>query len=294
MKRSLPADPTGEILALRRPARGRGAALCADGVWFSSDERRAFLVVETRAEGFDIDAQQQALAQIGQTLPAPGKRYAARGAGAPAGERAWRLRGRTRDEIERDASRFSLLAAVMVAGLLLFAYRSARCCMLGLLPVMSGALGGIAAVSLGFGFVHGITLGFGVTLIGEAVDYAIYLFTQTLPGSSPAATLPRIWPTLRLGVSTSVCGFGAMLFSSFVGLAQLGLFSTVGLVVAVCGDPLDLATAAAREFCRPVRRLGGRDDGGGPSCASIAVAAAVGGRGGRAISGLAARRAVER
>ena len=54
--------------------------------------------------------------------------------------------------------------------------------------MLSGVIGGIAAVSLAFGFVHGITLGFGVTLIGEAVDYAIYLLTQTAPGAAPAAT----------------------------------------------------------------------------------------------------------
>ena len=88
-------------------------------------------------------------------------------------------------------------------------------------------------MSLGFGAVHGITLGFGVTLIGEAVDYAIYLFTQITPGSTPADSLSRIWPTLRLGLLTSVCGFGAMLLSGFPGLAQLGLFSIAGLIMAV-------------------------------------------------------------
>jgi predicted exporter len=90
----------------------------------------------------------------------------------------------------------------------------------------------MAAVSLGFGAVHGVTLGFGVTLLGEGIDYAIYLFTQTAPGVPPYRTLDRIWPTLRLGVLTSICGFSAMLLSGFSGLAQLGLFSIVGLVVA--------------------------------------------------------------
>ena len=107
------------------------------------------------------------------------------------------------------------------------------CLVLALLPVLSGIIVGIAAVSLGFGFVHGITLGFGVTLIGEAVDYAIYLFTQTASGAAPAATLRQIGPTLRLGMLTSVCGFSAMLFSSFTGFAQLGLFTIVGLLVAL-------------------------------------------------------------
>jgi predicted exporter len=104
---------------------------------------------------------------------------------------------------------------------------------LALLPVASGIVGGVATVSLAFGFVHGITLGFGVTLIGEAVDYAIYLFTQTEPGAAPDGTLKRIWPTLRLGMLTSVCGFSAMLFSSFTGFAQLGLFTIAGLLVAL-------------------------------------------------------------
>jgi predicted exporter len=129
--------------------------------------------------------------------------------------------------------RLSSIASVLVAVILLLAYRSPRVLVLALLPVLSGIIAGIAAVSLGFGFVHGITLGFGVTLIGEAVDYAIYLFTQTAPGGEPAATLQRIWPTLRLGMLTSVCGFSAMLFSSFTGFAQLGLFTIIGLLVAL-------------------------------------------------------------
>ena len=106
------------------------------------------------------------------------------------------------------------------------------CSGLTLLPVASGVLAGVAAVSLGFGSVHGVTLGFGATLIGEAVDYAIYLFTNTAPDSPPQAALKRIWPTLRLGVLTSVLGCAAMLFSGFPGLAQLGLFTIAGLVTA--------------------------------------------------------------
>jgi hypothetical protein len=54
-------------------------------------------------------------------------------------------------------------------------------------------LAGIAAVSLGFGQVHGITLGFGTTLIGEAVDYAIYYLIQARAGRGrdAASTGPR-------------------------------------------------------------------------------------------------------
>jgi predicted exporter len=233
VKRSLPSDPTSEIFRLIDQLAGAGQPHSRDGVWFSPDESRALLLVETRAAGFDIDAQQQALQHIDTTFDQARRSVA----GA---EKARLLETgpgvfavRTRTTMEEDATRFSLLATILVGGLLLFAYRSLRVLILGFLPVVSGALAGIAAVSLGFGFVHGITLGFGVTLIGESVDYAIYLFTQTAPGSSPESTLARIWPTLRLGVLTSVAGFSAMLFSSFAGFAQLGLFSITGLMIAV-------------------------------------------------------------
>src|SRR6202043_4165481 len=106
---------------------------------------------------------------------------------------------------------------------------------LGLAPVASAALIGIAAVALGFGVVHGITLGFGITLIGESVDYSIYFFIQSRQAPADVAGrswLQLWWPTIRLGMLTSVCGFASLLPSGFPGLAQLGLYSISGLIAA--------------------------------------------------------------
>src|SRR5262249_38220012 len=66
-----------------------------------------------------------------------------------------------------------------------------------------------------------------------AVDYPVYLFTQTAPDSPAEKTVRRISTTLLLGTATSICGFSAMLFSSFTGFAQLGLFSIAGLIAAL-------------------------------------------------------------
>jgi len=251
VEQSLPADPTGEILTLIDQFAGSARPHSRNGVWMSADDRRAVLLVETRAAGFDIDAQQQDLAAIGDAVAAAKRDIsgAAEARLVESGPAVFAVQ--TRASMQRDATRFSLIATVVVATLLLFAYRSLRALLLGLLPVASGALAGIAAVALGFGFVHGITLGFGVTLIGESVDYAIYLFTQTDPGTSPAATLSRIWPTLRLGMATSIAGFSAMLFSSFTGFAQLGLFSITGLVVALVVTRWVLPALLPRGFAAP-------------------------------------------
>jgi predicted exporter len=80
--------------------------------------------------------------------------------------------------------------------------------------------------------VHGITLGFGTTLIGEAVDYSIYLFVQRDTQRGGDDWVRGFWPTVRLGVLTSIAGFAALLFSGVSGLAQLGVYSIAGLVAA--------------------------------------------------------------
>lgn len=228
----LPRDPTGEMLQLIDRFQGQSGPDRRDGVWFSTDGNRALLVAQTYAAGFDIDAQEQALAQIRAAfLEAAPEQHAEDARLVLTGPAIFAVESRA--GIKRDAMRFSLLGTLLVSAILLFVYRSLRVLALTLVPVVSGALAGIAAVSLVFGSVHGVTLGFGATLIGEAVDYAIYLFTNTAPGSTPKMTLQRIWPTLRLGMLTSAFGFGAMLFSGFPGLSQLGLFSIAGLVVAV-------------------------------------------------------------
>ena len=74
-------------------------------------------------------------------------------------------------------------------------------------------------------------MGFGSALIGEAVDYAIYFFVQA--GREGEARWRRtFWPTVRLGVLTSALGFGALLFSGFPGLSQLGLYALSGVITA--------------------------------------------------------------
>jgi predicted exporter len=232
-QRVLPKDPSGELIHLLEQLQGQGHPAIQDDVWFSRDGTRAMLLAHTKGAGNDIDAQERAMGVISSAFEN------ARKAVPEASSAQVRMTGpgvfsvQSRASIRNDAWRLSLIATLLVASMLLLLYRSPRVLALGLFPVATGALAGVAAVSLAFGSVHGITLGFGVTLIGEGVDYAIYLFTQIDQHGSPQNTLRRIWPTLRLGVLTSICGFSAMLLSGFTGLAQLGLFSIAGLIGAV-------------------------------------------------------------
>jgi predicted exporter len=227
-------DPTGETVRMAEamlPAQGPRSE---GGVWVSRDGGRAVLIATTRADGSDLDAQEKTLATIRErfdNLKPPELKLVVSGSGSFAVA--------SRTQIKSEVERLALAGGVAIVVLLLVAFGGSLRTLGGaLLPVASGVLAGIAAVSLIFGNVHGITLGFGTTLIGEAVDYAIYYLIQAraLPGTPPGAGAQRwlreSWPTVRLGLWTSLCGFAALLFSGFPGLVQLGVFSMAGLTAA--------------------------------------------------------------
>jgi predicted exporter len=229
-KSLLPRDPTGEMVQLLGRLDSGSRPQMIGGAWASRDGVRALMLIQTRASGSDTDAQQRAMAAIRQAFgTAPGASPAAKLAMTGPGV----FSVTSRETIRNQVSRLSLIGVAIIATLLLLVYRSFTALALGFLPVVSGALAGIAAVSLGFGVVHGITLGFGTALIGEAVDYSIYLFLQSEQGGSGQQNwIKRFWPTVRLGVLTSIFGFASLLLSGFPGLAQLGLYSIAGLIAA--------------------------------------------------------------
>ena len=238
----LARDPTGETLQLIDSYSQTLHPASRLGVWSSRDGQRALLIVQIAAPGSDTDAQQQALAAV--------QRQFARAAGAAplhlviSGPPSFAVN--IRQTIRSQVIWLSGLGSGLIVVFLLFVYRSPTTLLLGLLPVLSGAAAGVAAVSAGFGTVHGLTLGFGTTLIGEAVDYSIYLFIQSGVGLSYPTQNPQTqnqdrrlgdwvknaWPTVRLGTLTSIFGFASLTLSGFPGLAQLGVYSISGLIVA--------------------------------------------------------------
>ena len=229
---TLTHDPTGELLAVLG-ALGQGQApRRAGGVWVTRSGREAVLLLRTRAPGSNTDAQARAIAAIRAAFQGAQARAHAHATLRLTGPGVFAVAARSR--IKREVVRLSLLSGALIFVLLALAYRSLTALLLALVPVASGALAGVAAVALRFGVVQGVTLGFGVTLIGEAVDYSIYLFIQSRSaGSAGYAEWQRsAWPTVRLGMFTSMCGFAALLPSAFPGLAQLGWYSLTGVLAA--------------------------------------------------------------
>jgi predicted exporter len=228
LKPWLKRDPTLEVLQLVerwRPAQEPERVM---DVWMSPDHKRALLVIETVAAGFDPHAQALALARIEKAFVATRSSTQHTLIVSGPGAFATLMQSKTSGE----ASRLGLWATLLMLLLMILAYRSPRAMLLGALPMASAGLAGMAAVSAYFGSMHGITLAFGFTLIGIAQDYPVHLFSHQHRAIDPQANARALWPTLATGVASTCIAYLAFLFSGVAGLAQLACFSIVGLAAA--------------------------------------------------------------
>jgi predicted exporter len=224
----LPRDPTLELLKLADswlPARQPQVLY---DVWFDAAGNAALLIAETRAPAFDPQGQRQAAEALQKAFEASRSDQRLRLEASGPGAFSVLMQQRTQGEAQ-------WLGSVDVIGLvilLLVAYRSWSVLVLGLLPLVSAAVAGLAAVGTIFGTVHGITLAFGFTLIGVAQDYPIHLFSHQHRGLDARASVRALWPTLATGVASTCVAYLAFLFSGVRGLAQLSVFTVTGLAVA--------------------------------------------------------------
>lgn len=222
-------DPTGELDIIVGQWAGSSPSGRDLGVWVSNDGARALMLLEASFTASDLDAQEALLDEIrngfGRLPGVEGVALLMTGQGVFGVE--------SRALIRAEVLRLTAVASLLVIFVLAFAFRSPRLILLSALPLVSAVLVATAVVGALFGSIHGITLAFGVTLLGVAVDYPIHLFGHRRQGELADDTMRRIWPTLRLGLGSSVLGYSAMVFSSVNGLVQLGVFAVSGLVAAI-------------------------------------------------------------
>ena len=232
VKATLSADPTSEYWTVSKAWMPDSPPQLHHGAWMTDDGSKALLVAETKAAGFDLAKQDGIYNRIKQAYqstisetPALGNiRLLLTGPAVFAVE--------TERTVKTESSTLSLIALTLVVIFLFANFRSPIPIVLSLLPLISGLVAAVFAVNLTFGFIHGITLAFGATLIGVVVDYPIHLFSHLTVGDPIEINLKSIWPTMLLGAGTTAIGYSALWLSEFPGLAQLGLFAIIGILVA--------------------------------------------------------------
>ena len=177
-----------------------------------------YLLIFGAAPAFDIGAQTQLVADIravGRNAAVPD--IALYGTGVYSAD--------LQKAVKREATLFSVLAGCGLIGLLLWRFRSIASVASISIPLLVGAAAGACVLTLAYDQVHGIALAFGFTLLGIAVDYPLHTFSH-------AAHPEGVWPTLRIGVATTMVAYAVFLFGGSPGLAQLGLFAVVGVASA--------------------------------------------------------------
>jgi predicted exporter len=240
-------DPTGAFLAMAPAWTGTSSVRTIGGVWFAPDRDRALLVVQTRAAGMDIGAQEAAYAAIttafAATSPGPA-RLLQSGPAVFAREAAASIRA--------DVQLLSVVSGLMVLALLLWRFRSFAVLVAIAVPMVLSVTIAALVVQAVFGFVHGIALGFGMTMLGVTVDYPVLLIGHRKAGEPAAGTLQRIGRAFALAVICATLGLTGMVFAGFPGIAQLGLFAASGVLAAAATTRLLLPPLIVAANLAPV------------------------------------------
>ena len=229
-------DPIGAFTALAPAWIGASQIRMSGGVWFASNSDRALLIAQTRAPGMDVGAQDAADAALRAAFVATNPGPARLLASGPAVFTREAAHG-----IRSDVELLSVVSALLVAGLLLWRFRSPLVIAAIAVPITLGVAAAALAVQLVFGFVHGIAFGFGMTMLGVTVDYPVLLIGHRKSDEAASGTLRRIGQAFTLAVITAALGLTGMVFSGFPGVEQLGLFAAIGV----------LGSAAATRFLLP-------------------------------------------
>ncbi|MEQ3696275.1 MAG: hypothetical protein ABNH02_04820 [Pseudomonadales bacterium] len=132
------------------------------------------------------------------------------------------------DQAKGEVSTIGLASLIAIISLLLLVFRRAFLIAVVFYPLAVGTGAALLITQLIFGQIHILTTVFGACLMGVSVDYAFHwLFAKSEQREQ------RISGLLALSAVSSILVFLAQALSPYEALAQMGVFSAVGLLVAV-------------------------------------------------------------
>ena len=128
-----------------------------------------------------------------------------------------------------------ILTTLGIALLLIFAFPRPLVGLLALLPSTVGAIAALFVCSFLFKSMSMLAVGFGGAIMGFTVDLGItYLLFLDQPHETYGKRITReVWPAELLAVLTTVGSFLLLLISDFKILAEIGVFSALGVGFAL-------------------------------------------------------------
>ena len=136
---------------------------------------------------------------------------------------------------KRDMRLAIILTTLGVALLLLFAFPRPLIGLLALLPSAVGAIAALFVCSFLFTSMSMLAVGFGGAIMAFTIDLGLtYLLFLDQPHTTHGKQVAReVWSAELLGVLTTIGAFLLLLISDFRILAEIGVFSALGVAFAL-------------------------------------------------------------
>lgn len=122
-----------------------------------------------------------------------------------------------------------ILSSLFIIGLIYFYFRSLKPLLPIALTIGLGIYAGFVVTSLIFPSVHILTFVFSTTLIGICVDYTLHFFVSHEKDTSCDEVIKEIFKSLSVSLLTTASAFIVLLFSNFILLKQIAVFTVTGL-----------------------------------------------------------------
>jgi uncharacterized protein len=170
----------------------------------------------------------------------------------------------------RDSTLASIIAAVMIAGMMIAVYRGIWVPLLAMASLLIGLAWSFGWIVISVGHLQVLSVTFCSILMGLGIDYALLLISrlELLKERHPQLddamerAFRRVGPGMITGAITTAAAFASTAFTQFTGMAEMGIIAGGGIILCVvavmCSLPAMLAvTGGWRRLLRS--RPGGED-----------------------------------
>ncbi len=231
-----PLGFSGIILRQLSVLMPSGKAQFYQGQLISEDGKHSLIIAKIAGSGTDTATGSKIsalLKDIEKELPADpalkGEMYSLHSAGA------YRAALDNETAAKRDMRIAVILTTLGIALLLLFAFPRPLIGLLALLPSTVGAISALFVCSFIFQSMSVVAIGFGGAIMAFTVDLGItYLLFLDQPKETYGKQVAKeVWSAELLAVLTTVGAFLLLLISDFKILAEIGVFSALGVTFAL-------------------------------------------------------------
>ncbi len=146
---------------------------------------------------------------------------------------------------ERDATRASILAVVLIAIMLIVAFHSWPKPLMAVAALLVGIAWSFGYLTLAIGHLQLLSVVFTVILLGLGIDFGIHIISRFemvrhehppgVPGfrETMVDTLRVMGPGIATGALTTAVAFSTTLFTDFEGMAEMGHIAGAGIVLCL-------------------------------------------------------------